>query len=91
MQHCALNFTLHSMLSRWDDVGSNKWWINELNCRIVAFLARGEPFELERGQHDAAEGGEQFCHLDCSSERCRSEPAQLACPSCTQRGALIQV
>jgi len=24
---CLLNFTMHSMLSKWDDVGQSKWWM----------------------------------------------------------------
>merc|ERR1712166_972122 len=37
-QSCVFNFTMHSMLSKWDDLGQSKWWINEVSCDIVNYL-----------------------------------------------------
>ena len=28
-------FKDHSMLSRWDEIHNNKWWMDELSCRVV--------------------------------------------------------
>lgn len=79
-QHCVMNFTMHSMLSQWDDYGEEKWWMNELYCKIVAFLCEGVSFPMAQ-QRDVAESNEQFCHLECSSNSCHYHRNQkLACP-----------
>ena len=43
---CVLNFTQHSFLSTYDDLGVNKWWLNEVSCRIVDYLANAVPFPV---------------------------------------------
>jgi len=80
VQSCVLNFTMHSMLSKWDDVGANKWWINELYCGMVQYLANGVPFRLDTATN-ATEGGEHYCHLGCTEESCPYSPsAPIKCP-----------
>lgn len=77
---CVTNFTCHSMLSKWDDVGRNKWWMNELSCKVVNYLAGGIPFPLT-SEKNPAEGGDKYCSLACDAETCKfnaSEP--LSCP-----------
>ena len=68
-QHCVLNFTEHSMLSLYDEPGTNKWYTNELSCDAVRFLAHGTVF-VEDAAVNPAEGSDHYCHLDCSSTTC---------------------
>jgi hypothetical protein len=84
-QSCVFNFTMHSMLSKWDDRGGNgtiqsKWWINEVSCDIVSYLVDGVPFKQLQAT-DPAEGGEHYCHLGCTEAKCPYRwEAPLKCP-----------
>lgn len=68
-QSCVMNFTMHSMLSLYDDDGQNKWWLPELECGIVGFLTRGRPFPVGTAT-DPTEGNDPFCGLACSASSC---------------------
>ena len=81
---CVLNFTAHSMLSLYDDRGTNKWFTNELSCDAVRFLANGTAF-VEDAAVDPAEGGDRYCHLECTPSTCAlvtntSAVPALVCP-----------
>eukprot|EP00937_MAST-01D_sp_MAST-1D-sp2_P004393 g4393.t1 len=82
-QHCVFNFSQHSFLSTYDDLGVNKWWLNEVSCRIADYLSDGKPFPLSP-RADAGEGGERYCALQCSAARCplnmSDVHAPLRCP-----------
>eukprot|EP00656_Telonema_subtile_P042119 TRINITY_DN4756_c0_g5_i1.p1 TRINITY_DN4756_c0_g5~~TRINITY_DN4756_c0_g5_i1.p1 ORF type:complete len:381 (-),score=92.40 TRINITY_DN4756_c0_g5_i1:113-1255(-) len=79
-QSCVLNFTMHSMLSKWDDVGANKWWLNELDCNIVGYIAHGAPFRMDQAR-SSSEAGERYCHLGCSAASCPfNASAAVRCP-----------
>jgi len=91
LSHCVMSFTSHSMCSSWDSPHAKMWWMNELYCKIVGFLVRGEPFPTAPPPGDAAEAGERFCHLDCTKKTCHFDPKKLSCPSPERRGSIIQV
>jgi len=77
---CVQNFTSHSMLSPHDDPGLNRYWLNELYCQIVDYMAEGRPFGIEAAQ-SKAEGGDHYCRMECTADTCpynRSVPMQ--CP-----------
>jgi len=79
-ESCLFNFTLHSMLSKWDDVGTNRWWTNEVYCNMVEYLAAGVPFQTSSATN-STEGGEHYCSLQCSAESCPYNiTAPLTCP-----------
>lgn len=79
-QSCVFNFTLHSMLSKWDDVGTNRWWTNELYCDMSQYLAYSEPFKIDSATN-ATEGNEHYCHLGCTASSCPYNfTAPVACP-----------
>ena len=76
---CVLNFTEHSFLSKFDRPGENKWWLDEITCDAVAFLAKGTKFPVSE-KADSAEGGEKFCQLRCTPALCpydRGAPAPV--------------
>jgi len=80
VQSCLLNFTLHSMLSKWDNRGVNRWWMNELYCDMVNYLANDQPFILDAAINKT-EGDEHYCHLGCTAESCRYNwSAPITCP-----------
>ena len=68
-QRCVYNFTMHSMLSMYDDVGQNKWWLPSVACAAVGFLADGSAFPVAGGADDE-EGGERFCDVGCTEASC---------------------
>jgi len=79
-QSCVFNFTMHSFLSKWDDRGQSKWWINEVACDIVDYLVDGTPFKQLQAT-DPAEGAEHYCHLGCTEDKCGYRwDAPLKCP-----------
>ena len=76
---CVLNFTQHSFLSTYDDLGVNKWWLNEVSCRIVDYLANAVPFPAVAAR-DADEGNDKFCELQCSATRCPLNMSDVHAP-----------
>ena len=67
---CVLNFTDHSMLSRWDEIHNNKWWIDELSCRVASYLSFSSEYILAMNVTDSESEDEYFCELTCTSETC---------------------
>ena len=76
---CVLNFTQHSFLSTYDDLNVNKWWLNEVSCRIVDYLANGIPFPVVAAR-DADEGNDHYCELQCSATRCPLNMSDVHAP-----------
>ena len=67
---CVLNFTDHSMLSRWDEIHNNKWLIDELSCRVASYLSFSSEYILAMNVTDSESEDEYFCELTCTSETC---------------------
>lgn len=79
---CALPFTMHSMLSKYDNdpVGVNRWWTNELFCDITAYLSHGVPFKLTKATNPK-EGNDHYCELKCTAKTCPYDiAAPIQCP-----------
>jgi len=70
LTHCVLNFTDHSMLSRWDEIHNNKWWMNELTCKVVSYLSFSSEFFHAIDVTDPESDHDFFCELNCTSETC---------------------
>lgn len=83
LRSCVYNFTMHSMLSRFDDVHANKWWMNELTCRLADFVTTGVPIAA-RSATAKDEGGDQICQLDCTESTCVFNRTTTSV-SCTRR------
>jgi hypothetical protein len=77
------------VVPRYDDAGTNKWWLPDVECKIVDFLAHGAPFEVATATNPT-EGNERFCALNCTNTTCApyvrnhsGPPAPL--PACRRR------
>ena len=66
---CVLNFTDHSMLSRWDEIHNNKWWMDELSCRVVSYLSFSDHFHATNIK-DSESDEDYFCELKCTNQTC---------------------
>lgn len=77
---CVLPFTMHSFLSPFDDVGTDKWWMNEVYCNIVDYLTEGRPIP-QSGQQNPTEGNQNICKLACTDATCTfSRTGPFTCP-----------
>lgn len=70
LSSCVLNFTDHSMLSRWDEIHNNKWWLNEMTCRVVKFLSGTDDHIRAIDMRDEESGNDFFCELNCTQQTC---------------------
>jgi pimeloyl-ACP methyl ester carboxylesterase len=74
---CVLPFTSHSMLSEYDAMDENKWWLDELSCDVAAFLTEGTAIKISPAT-GRSEAGDPHCAMACSAESCPWTPTEPA-------------
>jgi len=68
----------HSFLSRHDTPSANKWWLQEVTCRLVSFLTQTsvDPGDLEDGFMAKKYKSPQRCSGLCAQLHCCPMPLQ---------------